>query len=256
MLILDEPTAGLDPKQIIETRDLIRSLAGDHTIVLSTHILPEVAQTCQRVVIINKGRVVAVDTPGQPDAQLKGAATLYVQVDAGGADAAAGAGGDSGRHARRGRRTRGERSGGSKSRASAARDVRREVARTIVNRGWGLLELRPMRMSLEEIFLQLTTEEQPATAPKPRARQRPGDVDRRRRPCVTSLAIARQGAARLLRLADRLGHHRPLRAALRLVLLRLPRATSCSRAMQMMQGGGSAERQPAPDPRRCCRTPA
>ena len=67
VLILDEPTAGLDPKQIIETRDLIRSLGGDHTIVLSTHILPEVAQTCQRVVIINKGRVVAVDTSGRAD---------------------------------------------------------------------------------------------------------------------------------------------------------------------------------------------
>src|SRR5262249_35431827 len=63
VLILDEPTAGLDPKQIIETRDLIRSLKGNHTVVLSTHILPEVAQTCQRVVIINKGHVVAVDTP-------------------------------------------------------------------------------------------------------------------------------------------------------------------------------------------------
>ena len=81
VLILDEPTAGLDPKQIIETRDLIRSLAGNHTIVLSTHILPEVAQTCQRVVIINKGRVVAVDTPENLTHQLKGAATLYVQVD-------------------------------------------------------------------------------------------------------------------------------------------------------------------------------
>ena len=62
VLILDEPTAGLDPKQIIETRRLIKELAGDHTIVLSTHILPEVSQTCQRVVIINKGRVVAVDS--------------------------------------------------------------------------------------------------------------------------------------------------------------------------------------------------
>ena len=81
VLILDEPTAGLDPKQIIETRDLIRSLAGDHTIILSTHILPEVAQTCQRVVIINKGKVVAVDTPDNLTHQLKGAATLYVQVD-------------------------------------------------------------------------------------------------------------------------------------------------------------------------------
>src|SRR6187455_730017 len=72
VLILDEPTAGLDPKQIIETRDLIRSLAGDHTIVLSTHILPEVAQTCQRVVIIAKGRVVAVDTPEGLTGRLQG----------------------------------------------------------------------------------------------------------------------------------------------------------------------------------------
>src|SRR5207244_11330889 len=81
VLILDEPTAGLDPKQIIETRDLIKSLAGNHTIILSTHILPEVAQTCQRVVIINKGKVVAVDTPENLTHQLKGAASLYVQVD-------------------------------------------------------------------------------------------------------------------------------------------------------------------------------
>ncbi len=87
VLILDEPTAGLDPKQIIETRDLIRSLAGDHTIILSTHILPEVSQTCQRVVIINKGRVVAVDTPDNLTHQLKGAATLYVQVRGDGAAA-------------------------------------------------------------------------------------------------------------------------------------------------------------------------
>src|SRR6187401_2197736 len=81
VLVLDEPTAGLDPKQITETRELIRSLAGDHTIILSTHILPEVAQTCSRVVIINKGKVVAVDTPDNLTHQLKGAASLYVQVD-------------------------------------------------------------------------------------------------------------------------------------------------------------------------------
>src|SRR5687768_1527232 len=89
VLVLDEPTAGLDPKQIIETRELIRRLAGDHTIVLSTHILPEVAQTCQRVVIINRGRVVAVDTPENLTARLQGAETMYVHVDAGGEDAAA-----------------------------------------------------------------------------------------------------------------------------------------------------------------------
>src|SRR5881394_797031 len=89
VLILDEPTAGLDPKQIIETRELIKELAGDHTIILSTHILPEVAQTCQRVVIINKGHVVAVDTPDNLTARLRGSETMYVQVDAAGADAGA-----------------------------------------------------------------------------------------------------------------------------------------------------------------------
>ena len=75
-MILDEPTAGLDPKQIMETRDLIKSLAGDHTIVLSTHILPEVSQVCQRVVIINKGKVVAIDTPDNLTSRLEGAQSL------------------------------------------------------------------------------------------------------------------------------------------------------------------------------------
>ena len=82
VLILDEPTAGLDPKQILETRRLIKELAGSHTIVLSTHILPEVSQTCQRVVIINKGRVVAVDTPDNLTARLRGSETMYLQVAA------------------------------------------------------------------------------------------------------------------------------------------------------------------------------
>src|SRR5260221_8614461 len=89
VLILDEPTAGLDPKQIIETRQLIKQLAGDHTIILSTHILPEVSQTCQRVVIINKGRVVAVDTPDNLTARLQGSETMFVQIAANGADASA-----------------------------------------------------------------------------------------------------------------------------------------------------------------------
>jgi len=160
VLILDEPTAGLDPKQIMETRDLIRGLAGNHTIVLSTHILPEVSQTCTRVVIINKGRVVAIDTPDNLTHQLKGAATLYVQVEGDGGQAEAALTGVPGvtsvitadRHERR---------MGFEIESDADRDVRRDVARTIVERGWGLLELRPTRMSLEEIFLQLTTEEAP-----------------------------------------------------------------------------------------------
>ena len=163
VLILDEPTAGLDPKQIMETRDLIRSLAGDHTIVLSTHILPEVAQTCQRVVIINKGRVVAIDTPENLTHQLKGAASLYVQVDGSGGTTAP-------LQAVAGVRTVAvtEQHGtlsGYEIEAEPNADVRRDVARAVVSQGWGLLELRPTRMSLEEIFLQLTTEERPEERP-------------------------------------------------------------------------------------------
>jgi ABC-2 type transport system ATP-binding protein len=158
VLILDEPTAGLDPKQIIETRGLIRGLGGDHTIVLSTHILPEVAQTCQRVVIINNGRVVAVDTPEGLTARLQGAETLYVQIDAMGAQPAEVLQAIPGvsRVA-----VADHRAGidGFEVESGRGIDIRREIARAVVNSGWGLLELRPMRMSLEEIFLQVTTEE-------------------------------------------------------------------------------------------------
>jgi ABC-2 type transport system ATP-binding protein len=159
VLILDEPTAGLDPKQILETRELIRSLAGDHTVVLSTHILPEVAQTCQRVVIINKGRVVAVDTPDNLTARLKGAETMYVQVDAGTADASAALRGVSGVLQVRAADVHESGARGYEVESERGLDVRRELARVVVGAGWGLLELRPMRMSLEEIFLQLTTED-------------------------------------------------------------------------------------------------
>jgi ABC-2 type transport system ATP-binding protein len=165
VLILDEPTAGLDPRQIIETRELIKELAGDHTIVLSTHILPEVSQTCQRVVIIAKGRVVAVDTPENLTARLRGteAMTMYLQVDAGGADAGTALAAVPGvtriveadRHDGR---------VGYEVASAQGHDVRRELARVIVNSGWGLLELRPTRMSLEEIFLSLTTEESGAAS--------------------------------------------------------------------------------------------
>jgi ABC-2 type transport system ATP-binding protein len=161
VLVLDEPTAGLDPKQIIETRQLIRDLGGSHTIVLSTHILPEVSQTCHRVVIINKGRVVAVDTPDNLTARLRGSETMYLQI--------AGPAGEV-------QATLGMVPGVTRSAATIGRDglvdaeidserghdVRRELAAAVVNRGWGLLELRPMRMSLEDIFLSLTTEEDEA----------------------------------------------------------------------------------------------
>ena len=163
VLILDEPTAGLDPKQIIETRQLIKALAGDHTIILSTHILPEVSQTCQRVVIINKGHVVAVDTPDNLTARLRGNETMYVQVDAGGVDATGALTRVPGvmRVAESDRR---DGIVGYEVESGSGHDVRRDLARAVVASGWGLLELRPMRMSLEEVFLSVTTEELP-TAP-------------------------------------------------------------------------------------------
>ena len=158
VLILDEPTAGLDPKQIIETRELIKGLAGDHTILLSTHILPEVAQTCQRVVIINKGRVVAEDEPDNLTSRLRGAETTRLEIDALGAnpvpalEAVAGV-------------TRVEPASAPNGSVTLevhsveGADVRRELAQAIVSRGWGLLEMRAIRASLEDIFLQLTTDE-------------------------------------------------------------------------------------------------
>jgi ABC-2 type transport system ATP-binding protein len=157
VLILDEPTAGLDPKQINETRRLIKALAGDHTIILSTHILTEVEQTCQRVVIINKGKVVAEDTPENLTRRLRGSATMFVQVD-----------GDRAAEAQAAlARVEGVASVTSANDAGTAfevesesgRDVRRELARAVIGGGWGLLELRPMRLSLEDVFLSLTTEE-------------------------------------------------------------------------------------------------
>jgi ABC-2 type transport system ATP-binding protein len=158
VLILDEPTAGLDPKQIIETRQLIKELAGTHTIILSTHILPEVSQTCERVVIINKGKMVAVDTPGNLTAKLRGSETMYVQIDALGQDATAALRSIPGVT---GVTVADTHDGlvGYEVTSGQGRDLRRDLARAVVMQNWGLLELRPSRMSLEEIFLSLTTEE-------------------------------------------------------------------------------------------------
>ena len=161
VLVLDEPTAGLDPKQIIETRQLIRALAGNHTIVLSTHILPEVAQTCQKVVIINKGKIVAIDTPDALTERLRGAITVYLQAQGPVEDI------------QRALQTiRGvvrvhladqkDDIGVFEIDSEKGADVRRDLSTAVVRGGWGLLELRPVRVSLEEIFLSLTTEERVA----------------------------------------------------------------------------------------------
>ncbi len=166
VLILDEPTAGLDPKQIIETRRLITDLAGDHTIILSTHILPEVSQTCERVVIINKGRVVAEDTPDNLTGRLHGSETIRLEIDTEGADptsALTAVAGVTQVSAADG----GQPTHSIEVQSAEGIDVRRDLAQAVVTRGWGLLEMRQVRLSLEDIFLQLTTDEGASDAGRP-----------------------------------------------------------------------------------------
>jgi ABC-2 type transport system ATP-binding protein len=158
VLVLDEPTAGLDPKQRVETRQLIRELGGSHTIVLSSHILSEVAETCQRVVIISRGRVVAIDTPDNLTARLRGAETMFLQV-AGPENLVGPALVSVAGVTRVAVSTRHEHFVDLEVDSERGVDVRRELAATVVGGGWGLLELRPVRMGLEDIFLKLTEEE-------------------------------------------------------------------------------------------------
>jgi ABC-2 type transport system ATP-binding protein len=156
VLVLDEPTVGLDPRQIIEVRQLIKSLGGERTVILSTHILPEASMLCQRVVIISNGHIVAEDTPENLTNRLRGAERVQLQVR-GPADEVAG-------HLRKvaGVLAVEAQDGRILVECAQNRDVREELARAVVQGGYGLLELRSMGMSLEEIFLKLTTTE-PAT---------------------------------------------------------------------------------------------
>jgi len=154
VLILDEPTIGLDPKQIIEVRELIKEIGREHTVLLSTHILPEVSQTCNRVLIINKGQIVAEGTPEDLTTRLHGAPRVIVQVRGapdGAPQALEAVPGVVGVH------PQGE--GRYEVACPPAVDLRAQLARAIVERGWELLELRAVGMSLEDIFLQLTTQE-------------------------------------------------------------------------------------------------
>jgi ABC-2 type transport system ATP-binding protein len=168
VLILDEPTIGLDPKQIQEVRELIKGLAGNHTVVLSTHILPEVEQTCHRVIIIDRGKIVAVDTPQNLRSQIQGGARVSIEVEGpvtevmsavrampGVADV----------------RVVTQHDGRSSFQVDVegGRDIRTDLARTVVQGGWGLLALQSENMSLEDIFIKLTTAEE--TSPQPTNQQ-------------------------------------------------------------------------------------
>jgi ABC-2 type transport system ATP-binding protein len=171
VLILDEPTSGLDPKQINETRELIRSLAGDHTIILSTHILPEVEQTCEQVIIINKGKLVATDSVNNLQNRARGAESLLVEV--------AGRRGDLDAPTVQERLERvsgvtrvlfkNKRENRSIFEVESRKGglVRGDLARAVVEAGWDLNELRPAAVSLEEVFLQLTGDGVAAAAPPP-----------------------------------------------------------------------------------------
>ena len=166
VLILDEPTSGLDPAQIIEIRSLLRSLAGEHTIVLSTHILPEVEQSCERVIIISRGRVVATDTVANLTGRLRGSEAISVEIESGSGqpnlidaqhrlEQVSGVSRVVAKEPREGRlRYMVE--------SLQGRQIRADLARAIVNAGWNLSELAPVGSSLEEIFLQLTGTEKAA----------------------------------------------------------------------------------------------
>jgi ABC-2 type transport system ATP-binding protein len=158
VLILDEPTIGLDPKQIHEVRSLIKNLASTHTVILSTHILPEVEMTCNRVVIINKGKVVAMDTPDGLARQMKGSEHVSLTVD--GPEGSvieqllaidgviniktAGIGNNQATYT---------------VECKLNSDLRRVLAATVVTQGWGLLDLHGISMSLEDVFINLVTKE-------------------------------------------------------------------------------------------------
>ncbi len=155
LLILDEPTIGLDPSQIVEIRTLIKNLEGSHTVMLSSHILPEVSQLCHRVIIINKGQIVASDTPENLSRQLGHGSRVRLAVRGPEDKVAAALQAVAGvtRVAPLGEGQFLVESGGEL-------ELRPQLARAVVDQGWELLELKGQEFSLEDVFLNLVTEEE------------------------------------------------------------------------------------------------
>jgi ABC-2 type transport system ATP-binding protein len=159
VLVMDEPTIGIDPRQIVETRQFIKDLGQEHTLILSTHILPEVSMICQRVVIIHEGEIVAEDTPENLATRLEGTERLHMEVrgpakavtkalrDVPGVQDVTYIEGDDGAVGYTIIGKRGE-------------EMRIDLAKAVIEQGWGLLSLEELTMSLEDIFLRLTTQEQ------------------------------------------------------------------------------------------------
>jgi len=161
VLILDEPTLGLDPKQIIEIRSLIRDMRGERTVILSTHILPEVSMVCQRVIIINEGRIAAVDTPENLNLRLQKSSRILLEVEGPAEEVRRTLAGVRGvltvapQEPRDGR-------GRYLVETDREQDLRKELARAVTDSGWGLTELRPVDLTLEDIFIRLVTREEEA----------------------------------------------------------------------------------------------
>jgi ABC-2 type transport system ATP-binding protein len=167
VLILDEPTSGLDPKQIIEIRELLRSLAGDHTIILSTHILSEVEHSCERVIIISEGKLVAIDSVANLTNRLRGSEAVALELEASDGrpnpsevqqrlEQVSGVSRVVMKDSRNGRLA-------FEVESLQGKHIRSDLARTVVNSGWNLNELRSVGLSLEDIFLQLTAAEEKDT---------------------------------------------------------------------------------------------
>ena len=169
VLILDEPTSGLDPKQIIEIRELLRQLAGDHTIILSTHILSEVEHSCERVIIISQGKLVAQDSVANLTNRLRGAEAVWLEVGA--ADGKPNPSEVQGRLEQVSGVSRVMMKDSKDGRlifeveSLQGRQIRSELAGGVVNAGWNLNELRAVGLSLEDIFLQLTAAEKKTETP-------------------------------------------------------------------------------------------
>ncbi len=151
VIILDEPTIGLDPAQVVEVRRVIREIGRDRTVLFSTHILSEAQQICDRVLIINKGKIVAEDTPENLQSRVLGAERVLLRVRGDGDGLA-----ETVKSIKGTRKVAAQDDTSVEFELSAGQDVRPQVAKAVVQAGYELLEMRPVGMSLEEIFLELT----------------------------------------------------------------------------------------------------
>ena len=157
VLIMDEPTIGIDPIQVVETRSLIKGFGGEHTVILSTHILPEVSMVCDRVIIIHEGRVVAIDRPDNLSERLRGTERVEVDIRGPAAQVMTTLRNVSG--VREVTRTGDGDVASYHIESNSGAEVGEEIAGLVIKQGWGLLRLQPIQMSLEEIFLRLTDSE-------------------------------------------------------------------------------------------------